>query len=362
VAGNFHLLPCSPAIDAGDNQIVNLLKIGQDLGKNIRVQENKVDLGVFETPGLSLASAPIGEGTCLGTATGRVRLDIVNGCAPFQFAWTNGGNMMGVDTIHLAPGQYNYTITDAHGHQLSTTVTVPGSKPSVIISGDTAVCAGTASGLLNAVVTSAAPPVSYEWSNGSTSQSVANILPGAIDVTITDGYGCADSTSVKIAEVPYPTVHAQVVNASGAQKSDGSIQVNVIQGLGPFSFFWPATGDTVSNLANLPAGLYELVLTDGMGCKYVFVYEVGVTSATEEASSGYQFSISPNPATDFIDIIAPGFDRFRLYNTAGQLVLDIKGSLDSNHADVSQLPAGVYYFSISRIDPISKAGKIILVH
>ncbi len=60
---------------------------------------------------------------------------------------------------------------------------------------------------------------------------------------------------------------------SCADAMDGSIETIVNGGNPPYQYLW-STGDTLPNLENLPTGMYELTVTDNMGCSVIAFQEL----------------------------------------------------------------------------------------
>ncbi|MEM6347676.1 MAG: T9SS type A sorting domain-containing protein [Bacteroidota bacterium] len=60
-------------------------------------------------------------------------------------------------------------------------------------------------------------------------------------------------------------------NPPNCGQNDGSLQVQINGGVGPYEFDW-STGDSLPQLANLPSGYYTLDLMDSLGCPASFGY------------------------------------------------------------------------------------------
>ena len=77
--GDYHLFICSPAINAGSNS--NFISpYGSDLDGNIRINQNKIDLGAYENTGYSLTQTP---GDSL------VNTNFANSCNYSEFIYPN---------------------------------------------------------------------------------------------------------------------------------------------------------------------------------------------------------------------------------------------------------------------------------
>jgi len=107
----------------------------------------------------------------------------------------------------------------------------------------------------------------YLWSNGGTSSTINNISSGGYVVTVTDGNGCTTSTTVNVGSIGGPTLAiANSTNVSCFGGTNGSAQVNVSSGVGPFTYTWLPSGGNNTFANNLSAGSYSVNVTDNNGC------------------------------------------------------------------------------------------------
>ena len=149
------------------------------------------------------------------------------------------------------------------------------------------------------------------------------------DLTITDANGCTGNTSVIVGNVGGPTVAiASSSNVTCNGGSNGSAQVNVSAGVGPFTYAWIPSGGNNASAVNLPAGNYSINVTDANGClssTSILISEptaINLQTASVQAScgqlngsasvnvsggvSGYTYNWSSGQATSAINNIAAG--------------------------------------------------------
>jgi hypothetical protein len=154
---------------------------------------DSVEITTTETPDASILSMT--NPTCIGDS-GQIEIGIQNGQAPYMVSW----NVAGDSTILIAPaGTYTATITDAGGCITSVSSTLNDPAPIVANSSSTnSTCATCADGSAGVSPTGGNSPYTYLWSDGSTTSSIVNALPGTYNVTITDANGCEIIASVTI--------------------------------------------------------------------------------------------------------------------------------------------------------------------
>jgi len=133
--------------------------------------------------------------TCLvpnGTAT----VVASGGVNPLQYSWSNG------QTTQTATGLSGFifgTVTDAAGCAVAKCVTIQDISPvSVTIATQNATCLYVNDGSAQVTPFGGTPPYTYSWSNGATTQTASNLLPGTYYVHVTDANGCKDFTGAYV--------------------------------------------------------------------------------------------------------------------------------------------------------------------
>lgn len=134
-------------------------------------------------------------------------------------------------------------------------------------------CHGENNGSIDLTVSGAQGSVSYEWSDGATSEDRTGLAAGTYSVTVTDEAGCTATESYSIAEPAQLIVSGVKVDESSAAGSDGSIDLTVSGGTEPYSFLWN-DGSTDEDRSNLPAGTYSVTVTDANGCGDAASFEI----------------------------------------------------------------------------------------
>jgi len=147
---------------------------------------------------LVCTSRDIKPATCNGGNDGRATAVANGGQAPYQYAWDNGANQ--ATATNLTAGTYSFTITDANGCSCSGSVTI--NEPDAIVCSAEVTTRLSGYNTTDAVakvnVEGGTPAYSYNWSNGDTQMSAANLGPGTYSVTVTDINGCECKSDVTV--------------------------------------------------------------------------------------------------------------------------------------------------------------------
>jgi hypothetical protein len=166
-----------------------------------------------------------------------------------------------------------------------------------------------------------------------------------------DQAGNIGSCSFEVVITAPINITTTVVNASGTQ-ANGSIDLSVTGGTGPYTYTWTQDGNPFSNdedVTNLTAGFYAVVVTDANGCQFQSgAFEVKSVTNVQEPAWMSGMILRPNPAGDLTQLV------FRQFPTEPLLVevVDLAGKVMSSQLveqairvdiNVSQLPEGAYF-------------------
>ncbi len=227
---------------------------------------------------------------CNGGADGAATVNATGGCGTYTYLWSNGATTASV--TGLAAGTYTVTVTDVGGGTHVETVTV--NEPTALQGSSTTTqsCTGVSTGAINLTYAGGCQPLSFVWSNGSTTEDLQNLVPGSYDVTVTDAAGCSSTSTAVVAAY---AVQTPVITQNGNDLSINS---------GFTGFQWLLNGSNISGATSdtysvTQSGTYSVTALDSNGCVAVsdtmFVTFVGIGNAMGEWSD---LSIYPNPAKD----------------------------------------------------------------
>ena len=214
---------------------------------------------------------------------GAIDVTITGGVGPYTFSWTgpSGFTSPNEDISALAPGDYILEVTDNLGCVQTFPAQSVGIPPALTASAAQVDidCFGAGDGSIDLTVIGGTPPYSFAWTGPSgftaTTEDISNLEAGAYSVTITDANGCprsyADIATISEVAQILPTTVTTDVTCNGG--SDGSIDVTVTGGVGPYSFAWTGPNGftaTTEDITDLEAGNYSLTVTDANSCVLVF--------------------------------------------------------------------------------------------
>lgn len=281
-------------------------------------------------PGTALGCITWSTATSCGLCDGSASVNATGGTAPYTYLWSNGATSDSIS--NLCAGTFTVTITDAFN--LTTTCTaVVGNSSGLNLNlnannsqpclGDTAIINANASG---------SSGYSYNWSNGSTSSSIAVTVAGTYACTVTDVNGCFVIDSINISNAPVANLNMSATNETCASCCDGTASASISGGGMGYVYLW-SNGSTSSSITSLCPGTYTVSVTDNLyGC-------VVSSSVTVSASSGC-YTIGGN-----VDQAGAGDTRVYLIeennNVLSALDSTITDSL-GNYA-FSNICAGTYY-------------------
>jgi gliding motility-associated-like protein len=180
--------------------------------------------------------------------------------AHVDITWSTGAT--DVTSINVSPlSTTNYTVTVSYPCStvvLTSTLTVePDATPNFDQLGP--YCLGESPDPLPTTSTNG---VTGTWSPATISTASA----GTTTYNFTPSGACAAPASMNITVNPNPTANAVVHGTPSCNGlSDGSIVLGVVGGTSPYTFAWN-NGETTQNLLDIPAGTYDVVVTDANGC------------------------------------------------------------------------------------------------
>lgn len=182
----------------------------------------------------------------------------------YTFLWSNGNSTE--DLSNIASGTYSVTVTSStNGCSATATVTVPNINLTLTITGNTTPLTSCTSP--NGAIDISPSPTgtyTYTWSNGATSEDIANLTSGNYTVTVSAGGSCTESATFSVANNTNPPVPTATSTAATCGQSNGAIDLNVTP-TGTYTYLW-SNGSSTEDLSAIPGGSYTITVTSTDGC------------------------------------------------------------------------------------------------
>ncbi|MBI3136138.1 MAG: HYR domain-containing protein [Bacteroidetes bacterium] len=227
---------------------------------------------IYPTPVAAITGTDV---TCYAAANGTIDLTVTDGTAPYLYLWNNSATSE--DLTNLVPGAYDVTVTDFNGCETTAALFI--SQPDTItveMTHTDVTCFGLSDGSITILPAGGTTPYTFDWSNGSTSQDLTALPAGDYDLTLTDANGCTYQLAVTVTQPDSLYATATTIDAT-CLSTDGTIDLTVYGGVLPYTFNW-SNSATTEDLVNVPAGNYQVTITDDNGCQFVYTDSIESTN------------------------------------------------------------------------------------
>lgn len=233
-------------------------------------------IAIDEPEPLSITIDALEPPICADDETGTIQITAGGGTPPYFYQWSN--NVISDDLFNVIAGTYAVTITDFYNCQVTMDSIQLEAPPQLELAVDTIVhvnCPGSTDGQIQILVSGGTRPYTYNWSTGATDTSGIHNLPvGTYALTISDAFGCKSvikDLRVVSLDSPLSFSEGSIEEIRCYGDSTGQISMAVETGTPPYFFNWSIgqeylVTDTFHNISNLPAGSYNVTVTDARGC------------------------------------------------------------------------------------------------
>jgi gliding motility-associated-like protein len=216
---------------------------------------------------------------CFGEATGQAMAKGLGGVLPYTWLWSNGKKTESIDS--LAVGTYFFTISDNNGCKINSSLTIEQPDKIVMTTATLpAQCHDEASGQASVEAIGGNAPYTFLWSNNFVGPLNEGLKVGTYKVTVNDGLGCHDTTSVVISQPDSLRFDSLItVKARCFNEATGRAYVVVVGGTSPYQYLWTPINSISPSVKDLSPGKYTIIVVDANGCEKNAEVEVGSENA-----------------------------------------------------------------------------------
>lgn len=210
--------------------------------------------------------------------TGSIALSITGGTPGYQVSW-NSPNV-GFQIINLCEGNFIPSVIDANGcRKTFEPIALTTFSLSAAIKNTS--CPDDEDGGVNITVLGGAAPYRYAWLSArgdtiSKTEDLGSVAAGTYRLVIRENSGLRLEKQYTVTTASKLTANVQILSSfngfavSCANAKDGSVRATGANGSGPtYVYEWSQNGNLVAStnvLNNVGVGIYNVLVTDGLGC------------------------------------------------------------------------------------------------
>jgi hypothetical protein len=263
------------------------------------------------------------------------------------YTWTTNSSSTSVVVSPSVTSVYGVTGTSTLGCSKTMTTTINVNTITLIVSSNTAVCAGNSANL----TANAGNNATYLWSNNSIfgATSVTPAITTTYTVNATDNKTCHHTGAVTVTVNTLPNV---IASSSRTLICKDELQTLHATGAATLSWGSLGSGDSVVVTASSPGTfMYIVTGTDNKGCMSGDTISIKVDKCTgiNEIVNGINgLSVYPNPNTGIFTIeLNNGLTKnIQVIDLTGRTILSKESNDDKTSVNLHGFAGGVYYVKI----------------
>ncbi len=261
------------------------------------------------------------DGSCGDNAFAEA--NVSGGTLPYSYLWNNSETTQIISD--LTTGVYTVTITDGNGCTKEQSVEVVVTGGGIDVDADKAdvSCFGEEDGFIDLTITSGTPPLTFQWSNGATTEDIFDLPAGNYTVFVEDADGCSFLSAFKVNSPADLNIGFDVSDPTPPSNSNGILVANAFGGTPPFTYQWSNGGNGPVN-SGLSPGSYFLTITDANGCIATDSVDLNLSTSIFDLDNLNRFELYPNPTpgelTVSIEMMQATAVNLEVYNIVGQRI------------------------------------------
>lgn len=283
---------------------------------------------------------------------GRILIEALGGTGVYTYEWDHDDTVNAPLAEGLAPRDYQIVISDENNCRVVIDTTVGNFESPTLevvrIQGST--CAAS-NGEIEVAAQGGLAPYTYTWSQGQNGNIISGLSGGTYQVVVTDSRGCSIQEQISIDNTDGPNVTLENFSNSLCTNDNGLIQLNTQGGVGPYQYQWSHDPDlNTGAAASLPAGDYEINVTDANNCAVNLSYTV---------------EFEPAPMLEVLNAndsdCGPDMGRIAI-SPISDLMVNVSWSHDPELKETvaENLPAGMYTITLTDSNTCTESFDITL--
>ncbi len=319
----------------------------------------QLPITLIDEPSPVISAVAVTPVTCNSGTDGTITITSNGGTGTINYSIDNGtssttGNIFST----LVAGTYDIVITDANGCTAIDQAII--TEPAAITSnvGTTSASCGNSDGTITAAANGGTSPYQYSIDNGITNQPNGNfsgLLAGNYMVLVTDANGCTENFAAAISNTAAPAItSAPVTDLTCYNSGNGTLTINANGGTAPLNYSIDngSTFQLINSYTNLPAGNYQLVVEDALGCQANFA--ATITEPTLLTMNTAQVNTTCSSSNGSITITAAGGTTAYNYS--------IDGGTTNQLSDVfAGIVAGNYVALVTDANGCTSQANVIII-
>ena len=208
---------------------------------------------------------------CNGDQTGEATVINVEGENDnYTFQWdANAGGSTQATASNLGIGTYNVVVTDDENCSSEGQVIIE--EPTMIeieFELINNICHGDQEGVASANVSGGVSDYMLEWSTGSNSDKLSNLVAGEYILSVTDGNGCLMEATATITQPDRLELQIDTEDVTCFGDRDGTIFLDLLGGTPPYAYSLDNLEfNGASTIVGLVAGEYDIFIKDANDCR-----------------------------------------------------------------------------------------------
>ncbi|OFX51832.1 MAG: hypothetical protein A2046_00710 [Bacteroidetes bacterium GWA2_30_7] len=301
------------------------------------------NLIVNQLPQISITKT---DASCYAASNGTATAVINVGTAPFTYLWNNGSYQ---DIItDLLSGNYTLTVSDVYGCKSTNFITI--NQPTPIVIGITTLSTGcdSSNGIAASIVSGGTPPYTYNWSTGDSISIIQNLIASSYTLTVTDANTCEKVTIAYVNNTGALSLDIQNINnITCFNNADGAIDISISGGKSPYVYEW-SNGASTQDISEIPAGTYEITVTDSLGCVVATNIEISQPEELKSIITLTNASCGNSDGSAIVSVIGGTSPYTYLWSTYDTTAI------------ISGLPAGAYSIVINDANNCVKMNNVAI--